>query len=64
MNGVEVIKQMEPQKTKGTTVLNNNRYLVVKSVDPQVKKLDVSTSLTIMGNHTLDEGRAGHSFTE
>ena len=50
MNGVEVIKQTEPQKTKGTTVLNNNRYLVVKSVDPQVKKLDVGTSMTIMGN--------------
>ena len=49
MNGLEVIKQTEPQKTKGTTVLNNNRYLVVKLRDPKVKKLDVGTSMSIMG---------------
>ena len=49
MSGLEVIKQTEPQKTKGTTVLNNNRYLVVKLRDPKVKKLDVGTSMSIMG---------------
>ena len=48
MDGIEVIKQCEPQKTKGTTVLNNNRYLVVKT-DDLSKKLDVGSAVYVMG---------------
>lgn len=48
IDGLEVIKQTQPQKTKGTTVLNNNRFLVVKQSDP-TKKVDIGSSIHLMG---------------
>ena len=47
IEGLDVIKQTQPQKTKGTTVLNNNRFLVVKS--NSTDKLDIGSSIHVMG---------------
>ena len=47
IEGLDVIKQTQPQKTKGTTVLNNNRFLVVKS--NSTNKLDIGSSIHVMG---------------
>ena len=49
IEGVEVIKQTQPQKTPGSSTLNNNRYLVVKNEAEDKSKIDLGSSVEIMG---------------
>ena len=49
LDGVEVIKQTQPQTTKGTHTLNGNRYVVVKSNGDDPLKVDVGSAISIRG---------------
>ena len=49
MDGVEVLRQTQPQKTEGTNVLNNNRFLVVKHDADDNTKVDLGSSIEIQG---------------
>ena len=49
MEGVEVIKQTQPQFNKGTRTLNDNRYLVVTHEGEDGEKIDLGTSIEISG---------------
>ena len=50
IQGLEVLKQTQPQKTKGSKTLNNNRFLVVKT---STDDMDLGTSIIIQ-NQTFN----------
>ena len=49
IEGIEVIKMTQPQRSKGTNVLNNNRFVVLKKVGENNNKMDIGTSIQIRG---------------
>ena len=47
--GVEVIKTTQPQSSKDTHVLNNNRFVILKNVDESKPQIDIGSSMQIRG---------------
>ena len=59
-----MIKQTQPQKTKNTTVLNNNRFLIVLNEAEDKTKIDLGSSVEIMGIkfNIMYEGMEKHCY--
>ena len=49
IEGVEVVKQTQPQCTSQTRVLNNNRFVIVTHESADKSKIDLGSSVQIMG---------------
>ena len=47
--GLEIIKLTQPQTIKGTSILNNNRYLVVENLTTDTGTKDIGTYIRLMG---------------
>ena len=64
IEGIEITKQTQPQTTKGTTTLNDNRFLKVKSTTGDKASIDVGSSIIIEGRkfNLMYDGMQKHCY--